>query len=356
MVNAKGFLASRRLVWLGLLALLLAGRVWLPAGSWLDVVEFSSQTLSNNPLHDPVVRRLAIFVPAASSNLTRLPIIYFLPGYGGSADDFIENRSRWLAFHEQLAARVAPALFVVVDGRNRWGGSQYLNSPAQGCYADYLCEEIVSRVEARFGLTTNRPSRILAGHSSGGFGALRLGMLRPDLFDAIVALSPDSDFQNTHLPLVLTSGVSNATPTEIRDYMAAEMKLPMPKDDDLTYALGLSAAYAPAGQIPGQFQWLYNTQGQFQTNIWQRWLTNDPLTIVTANPRIFRPNQAIYLEGPAEDQYGANIGARKIYEVIRTAPAHSTFYEPPGRHSDHLPERIERGVAWVFGRPTRDIK
>ena len=102
-------------------------------------------------------------------------------------------------------------LLVVVDGRNRWGGSQYLNSPAQGNYADYVCDEIVSLVENRYLITTNKPRRIIAGHSSGGFGALRLGMMRHDLFDAVIALSPDSDFQNSHLPLVKTPGVTNVS-------------------------------------------------------------------------------------------------------------------------------------------------
>jgi S-formylglutathione hydrolase FrmB len=323
----------------------------------LNVVEFSSRTLKGNPLRDSAVRRLAIFIPHQITNHTGLPVVYYLPGYGNSSDQFIENGDQWRAFTQKLADEVTPSLLVVVDGRNRWGGSQYLNSPAQGKYADYVCDEIVSLVESRYGITTHKPRRIIAGHSSGGFGALRLGMLRPRLFDGIIALSPDSDFESSHLPLVRLPGVTNASLGDIESYMAAEMITPLPRDGDLTYALGLSAAYAPVGRWhPGEFEWLYDAKGRFRAKVWQRWIDNDPLTLVQRHRNAFSSAQSVYLEGAAQDQFGANLGARKIYEVIRGRPARCTFYEPPGQHSDHVPERLQRGLAWIFNRPLPEIK
>ena len=323
----------------------------------LDVIRFSSHVLKNNPLHDPVVRSVAVFIPAQYTNHAVLPVVYYLPGYDSSSDDFIKDASRWRAFTQKLADEVTPVLLVVVDGRNRWGGSQYLNSPAQGNYADYVCDEIVARVESRYGITTHRPRRIIAGHSSGGFGALRLGMLHPDLFDGVIALSPDSDFPFTHLPLVRLPGVTNASLAQINSCMTPRLPVPFPKDGDLIYALGLSAAYAPAGPgQPGKFQWLYDAKGRFRKKVWQLWLDNDPLTIVRQNPDAFRANQSVYLDGAAHDQFGANVGAGKIYDVLRNRAARCTFYEPPGGHSDHLQERLQRGLAWVFQRPVPEIK
>ena len=323
----------------------------------LDVIEFPSRVLKDNPLDDPVVRRLAVFVPDQYTNHAALPVVYYLPGYDSSSENFIKHADSWRAFTQKLADEVTPVLLVVVDGRNRWGGSQYLNSPAQGNYADYVCDEIVSRVESRYGITTNRLRRIIAGHSSGGFGALRLGMLRPDLFDAVIALSPDSDFPFTHLPLVKMPGVTNASLAQIKSYMAPRITVPFPTDGDLTYALGLSAAYAPVGPgQPGKFQWLYDAKGRFREKVWERWLDNDPLAIVQRNPNAFRANQSVYLDGAAHDEFGANVGARKIYEVLHNRAAPCAFYEPPGGHMDHLQERLQRGLAWVFHRPVQEIK
>ena len=321
----------------------------------LEVLKLDSRVLKNNPLHDASIRSVAIFLPAQATNGARLPIVYYLPGYGGSPNNFINNSNVWTNFTQKIADEVTPLILVVVDGRTRWGGSQYLNSPAQGNYADYVCDEIVSVVEKEYPAPATGVRRIIAGHSSGGFGALRLGMARQKLFDAVIALSPDSDFPTSHLPLVKIAAVQKLPLAEVNEIAAGQR--PVPKDGDLTYALGLSAAYAPRGFFHrGEFDWLYDAHGNFRAEIWQRWLANDPLTIAEKNPHAFGDSQALYLEGAAHDEYSANIGARKIYEVLQTRAARCTFYEPPGHHADHVRERLQRGLAWVFQRPLTAIK
>jgi S-formylglutathione hydrolase FrmB len=246
-------------------------------------------------------------------------------------------------------------LIVVVDGWTKWGGSQYLNSPAQGNYADFVCQEAVAAIEALYPVPASGIRRIIAGHSSGGFGALRLGMANQHLFDGVIALSPDSDFPVSHLPLVRLPGVTNVPLAEVE--RIALGKEPLPKNGDLQYALGLSAAYAARdASHPGEFEWLYDAQGQFRQDVWQRWLDNDPLAIIRRDPKAFLPSQRTYLEGAAHDQFLANVGAREMYELLRGRGAQCAFYEPPGQHSDHVPERLERGLAWLFGRPLQDIK
>jgi S-formylglutathione hydrolase FrmB len=327
----------------------------LSAGeSRLEVITLDSHALKNNPLHDPSSRPFPVFLPAQATNGARLPVVYYLPGYGNSADNFIQDSNEWLKFTQTIADEITPVVLVIVDGKTRWGGSQYLNSTAQGNYEDYVCDEIVSAVEARHPAATNGVRRIIAGHSSGGFGALRLGSSRQKLFDAVIALSPDSDFPTSHLPLVKVAAVTNVPLAEIEKIAAG--KLPVPEDGDLDYALGLSAAYAPRGiSHPGEFEWLYDAQGNFREEIWQRWLSNDPLAIVRKNPDAFAAGQAIYLEGAAQDEFSANIGARKIFDVLRSRPARATFYEPSGHHSDHVRERLQRGLEWIYNRPLMDI-
>src|ERR1035438_6764434 len=336
-------------------ALLLALGNLSAAAARLEVVTLHSRALKNNVLHDPDTRPVPIFLPDQATNGARLPVIYYLPGYGNSADNLIRNSNVWLKLTQQIADEITPMVFVVADGKTRWGGSQFLNSPAQGNYEDFVCDEIVRAVELLHPAPTNGVRRIIAGHSSGGFGALRLGSSHQNLFDAIIALSPDSDFPTSHLPLVKMAAVSNTPLAEIEKI--ASLKLPVPKNGDLNYALGLSCAYAPRGwPHRGEIEWLYDARGKFRENVWQRWLDNDPLTVVQKNPRAFSPAQMIYLEGAAQDQFSANIGARKIYEVLKTRPARCTFYEPPGHHSDHVRERLQRGLEWVFNHPLTEIK
>jgi hypothetical protein len=165
-------------------------------------------------------------------------------------------------------------------------------------------------------------------------------------------MSPDAAFPVTQLPLVVLPVVTNTPLAEIEKMISGAS--PVPKDGDLQYALGLACAYGPSDL--SQPIWLFDAGKKFRDDVWQRWLDNDPLTIAQKNPHAFAPTQAIYLEGAANDEFSANIGARKVYEVLRNRPARCVFYEPPGHHSDHVRERLQRGLEWVFNHPLRDIK
>ncbi len=315
----------------------------------LDILDVPGRTLRDNPLHDPVERKAAILLPAQYATNSHLRVVYFLPGYGGSPDSYIRQPDKWLKLVQAEADRGLPMVLVVVDGRTRWGGSQYLNSPAQGNYADYVVDEIVPLIEKRYRLAVTRGNRVIAGHSSGGFGALRLASMRPRLFGAVVALSPDSDFEVSHRPLMTVPAVSEFGVSQVMKVMGPAPTAPVPADGGLKYALGLSAAYAPLGKNhPGEFDWLYDGNGRFREDVWRRWMENDPLTIVRKSSRAFRPYQSVYLDGAAEDEYKANIGARKIYEILRHRPGRCAFEEPPGKHSSRAAERLQRGLEWVF--------
>jgi hypothetical protein len=134
----------------------------------LDVLEFSSRALKHNPMGDPVTRRVAVFVQEPATSGVPLPIVYYLPGFGGSSESAIKDPARWRKTTEELAGAGTPVAMVVVDGKTRWGGSQHLNSAAQGNHADCICDEVAPRVERRCRIAPGTTNRIIAGHSSGG--------------------------------------------------------------------------------------------------------------------------------------------------------------------------------------------
>jgi S-formylglutathione hydrolase FrmB len=81
-------------------------------------------------------------------------------------------------------------IVVMPNGRNRFLGSYYTNSPVTGRWEDFIAEEIVARVDHDFRTRATPLSRGVAGYSMGGFGAIRLAMHRPDVFSVIYAISP----------------------------------------------------------------------------------------------------------------------------------------------------------------------
>ena len=311
--------------------------------------------LRANPLGDPVERRVAVCTPENVPADAVLWTVYYLPGYGGGSEEFVGSNGgalgRALRF---LAGEKIFVRMVVVDCRNRWGGSQYLNSTAQGNYADYVLEEVIPAVETHYGAPVSAAHRLIAGHSSGGFGALRLAMMRPDLFGGIVALSPDTDFEVTHRHL-LEGWAKHVSQRQLQEYKAPPDRCIAPSNGGVQLALGISAAYAPKGSdAPGDFEWVYDADGKWREDVWKMWLEQDPVVLARRNPKVFGATQKVYLDGPDRDDFGANKGARALWEVI--APhTDSVFYEPHGAHSDFMAERFSRGVEWVLGRELRRV-
>jgi enterochelin esterase-like enzyme len=48
----------------------------------------------------------------------------------------------------------------------------------------------VAYIDAHYRTTADRNSRGLVGHSMGGYGATRIGMMHPDVFGALYIMSP----------------------------------------------------------------------------------------------------------------------------------------------------------------------
>jgi len=323
----------------------------------LDVVKVPGTTLRGNPLGDPAERRVAVFAPEGTKAEAPMAMVIYLPGWGGSSEDAIAQGSgAWFGrVLDYLAAEGLPLRLAVVDGRSRYGGSQFLNSSATGNYADYVADEILPALKARYAFANGPLSCLIAGHSSGGYGALMLAMSRQGQFAAVVALSPDSDFETTHKPLVTQPSVRAITRADLDAATAAPGVFHLPGDGLARLVMGLCANYAPIAGQPGHFEWLYDNAGQWRAEAWQRWLDLDPLNVARRRADAFAPTQRIYLDGAAHDEFGANIGARKIHEVLKERSSPVTFYEPPDHHGDHLPERLARGLSWVFGKPVKDI-
>src|SRR5690606_24039000 len=155
---------------------------WKPGT--LVLLEHESRILRDNPLGDPHVRKLAVWLPpqydegGARGRGKRYPAFYDLVGFTGSGlahvgwKNFSENVPERAArlIHER---RMAPAILVFPDCFTALGGNQYVNSSAVGRYADYLVREIVPFVDREFRTRAAREHRGCFGQSSGGYGAPR---------------------------------------------------------------------------------------------------------------------------------------------------------------------------------------
>src|ERR1700746_2383341 len=132
-----------------------------------------SKLLEGNPLGDPAVRVVDVYVPAGHDG-RGLPLLVDLVGFTGSG----LSHTNWTAFRENLPERLdrligerrmPPVVVAFPDCFTRVGGNQYVNSASMGAWEDFLLYEMLPAIEQRFGCGgTGR--RGVFGKSSGGYG------------------------------------------------------------------------------------------------------------------------------------------------------------------------------------------
>ena len=102
------------------------------------------------------------------------PVIYLLHGLTGSYTDWSDrtNLAKYLEKYEFIVA--------MPDGKNGW----YTDSATVGGdkAESYIIRDFIPEIERRFRAKRTRESRVIAGLSMGGYGALKFGAKYPDAF------------------------------------------------------------------------------------------------------------------------------------------------------------------------------
>jgi enterochelin esterase-like enzyme len=138
---------------------------------------------------ESTTRKLSVYLPPGyTESNERYPVIYYLHGFQ-TVGELSPQQVRILDLAVS-SHRIRPVIFVVSDQYTSYGGSFYANSPLTGNWADFTAKDLVAYMDKNYRTIANRDSRGICGHSMGGHGALKLGMLFPDVFCAVYALSP----------------------------------------------------------------------------------------------------------------------------------------------------------------------
>lgn len=171
------------------------GQKW--TGGVIHTVEVPAPSLRGNLLGDPAIRTTSIYLPPSYSRAPnrRYPVLYLLHGFGADNTAFIAGRYQDLNIRVSMdelirSGKVTEMIVVTPNARNRYDGAFYANSPVTGNWEDFIIHDLVGYVDSRYRTKANRASRGVAGHSMGGYGALRLAMRHPETFSAVYAMSP----------------------------------------------------------------------------------------------------------------------------------------------------------------------
>ncbi len=283
----------------------------------IRILEHQSRVLKGNPLGDPVRRELWVYLPPGFDERRRYPVLWCLTGFTGTGSMAVIG-NRWApGLAERLdrlvAAGCPPVIVAFPDCFTRLGGSQYMNSAATGRYEDYLCDELIPFVDGSLPTLPFRDARGVLGKSSGGYGALRLGMRRPDLFAGVACHSGDMAFA-----LCYQFGFARAAAriakfrsleAWLKEFEATEKK--KTADFDAINTVAMASCYSPDPAQPLGIALPFDLEsGELLHGVWARWREHDPVEMVRAHADALRRMRLLFLDCGSDDEYQLHLGMR----------------------------------------------
>jgi enterochelin esterase-like enzyme len=319
-------------------------------------LEHESEVLADNPLGDPHVRTLPVYLPPGYEAETqrRYPVIWVLASFTSWGERFF-NLQAWdeniVQRMERLvrASEARPALMAFPDAFTRYGGSQYLNSSAVGRYEDYLTQELVPFVDGQLRTLAAREHRGAMGYSSGGYGALMMAMRHPDLFGAAASHSGDMYFELCYWPDIPGAIRVLEKFDGVEGFLSegTGMRERGPDWGSALNAIAMSACYSPNPDSPHGFDLPFDPYtGAIREEVWARWRALDPIRLAPQHVETLKGLRGLYFDCGIRDEYNLFLGARRLHRILDEHGVPHRYEEFDGGHR-HINWRYDTSLPFL---------
>jgi len=207
--------------------------------------------------------------PGYEQNLKQsYPVIFLLHGgHGYPTDWFIQNKGQALKTVEKLytTGNLPPSIIITPDGNDNRGSSRY-RDPAyidgpNGKVSTAVGDELVKVVQSRYRTLTNPDFWAIGGLSSGGWGAINVGLHNLDHFS--ILFSHSGYFHDKSGPI--NSPISYIKTIPLKAQKGLRIYLDSGKSDieeideaeQFTKVLNNLKIYNSFRQFPGSHTWRY---------------------------------------------------------------------------------------------------
>ena len=229
--------------------------------------------------------KYGVYLPPsyATSPAKKYPVLYFLHG-------LFEDETRWSSrgqtdqIMNRMIAEGKIGEFIVAIP---YGGTSFYTNTRDGSekWEDAIVTEFIPMIESNYRVNATRTTRGISGTSMGGYGALKIAMKHPDMFGSASA----------HSAVLLQD---------------------------------LSAAKVSAGRL-ARFQALFNRIYGIDQDL-TYWEANNPMTLAKDTKKL--NGLKLYFDCGTEDDYGFDVGARQLDEMLTKAGYAHESHLYPGRH------------------------
>lgn len=309
--------------------------------------------LRRNMIEQPAWDRISIYLPPGynAEPRRRFPVLYFLHGFDADDRALVKGAYQNLNIRVSMdslihAGLVREMIVVMPNARNKYHGSFYTNSPVTGNWEQFITRDLVNYVDRKYRTVNNRTARGLAGHSMGGYGALRIGMRHPQTFSAVYALSPCClDFADWNTRDYAKSWRTTRTIRDWGGYARAGFVI------NLLMAFG--AANAPDITRPPLYISLPFVVRRdtliLDQRIGRRWSVR-PLAMAREYVTNLRQLEIAFDAGTLDGFRDIPIRANELDLLLSSLNVSHSFELYEGAHGDQIRARIEGKMLPFFGR------
>jgi S-formylglutathione hydrolase FrmB len=324
----------------------------------VEKIKVHGASLEGNLEGDSADRDVFVYLPPsyASSPTRRYPVVYFIHGYGATADAYWKMMTVPDTANKLMnAGTVHEMILVHPDAHTIYDGSMYSDSPTTGNWEAYITHDLVSYIDSHYRTVAERDSRGLAGHSMGGYGTLRLAMKYPGVFSSIYAMSSCCLMNNPGAgrggrpapPAQGSAAAAPPTPPAATANGAGGRGRGAGRGNgfaNVTFAE--AAAWSPNPMNPPKFYDLPNQDGVVRPEIAAKWVANSPLAFVDQYVPNLKTYRAIAMDVGDQDNLAAS-NKQMDESLTRLGVAH-TFEVYEGTHGNRVKERFETKVLPFF--------
>jgi enterochelin esterase-like enzyme len=315
-----------------------------PAKGAVQRIKVHGKSLEGNLEGDSPDREVSIYLPPGyhTDRSRRYPVLYLLHGYL-LTDEYWTGKAISIpgvnvpspnvpAAMDKLIALGNPMIIVMPNAYSVYAGSMYSSSLTTGDWESYIAEDLVSYLDSHYRTIPNRMSRGLAGHSMGGYGTIRIGMKRPDVFSSLYIMSACCLINN---PLPLPSPATAKGDTKGGPLL-------------LQVNLALAAAFSPNPRNPPRYLDEPEKDGKPQPLVVAKWAAASPLAMIDQYVTNLKKYHAIAAEVGLQDTLAAQ--NKQLDQMMTDFGIAHTFETYEGEHADRVPERIEGRILPFFSK------
>jgi S-formylglutathione hydrolase FrmB len=311
-------------------------------------IAVDSQLLRGNRLGDSHQRELLVLAPEWHDPTKPLPVIWMVPGHGGSQGGFLAY-DPWRESLPQRAGRLVssgampPVLLALPDLFTKLGGSQCLDSELNGPYESHLWQELKPALEARFAVGAHG----IAGHSSGGYAAIVQAMRHPEIVRAAACHAGDMLFEYSYFPDFPKAANRIRAEGGVEKLLSAFHAAQKKQDGRWLSAinvLAMAAAYSPNVQAPGGIELPFDLETlEVRNDVWARWLAADPVRLAEQpeSQAALKGLAALFIDVGSRDEWNLQWGARALKRKLTQAGVPHVYEEFDDGHM---------GTAYRFDR------